>query len=146
MKTPIDTEKIEIKLLYLKEIITKAQLRYDLYSKEENELQKETLFVALSKFIEEIIESSVIINNEILRSKNSIAGTYFSSFQKVSNLSEFKDKKSKEILLKCASFTKIRNIIVHEYSNIIPKYGVKDYENILYWYKKYVPMIYTFIS
>lgn len=136
----LDREKIELKLTYLKSILNKAQRRYDLYKEVNDEEELETLFAALSKFIEEIIEVSVIINNELLKAKGEFSGTYHSSFKKV--ISYYKLKSSeKDIFEKCATYTRVRNIVVHEYATLVEESTIEDFKEILYWYPQYLKIV-----
>jgi hypothetical protein len=57
------TKEIDEKLFYLKELIEKADKRIKKYYEVKKEEDKETYFFAISKFVEEIIETSIKINN-----------------------------------------------------------------------------------
>ena len=63
----MDTILIQEKLEYLNDNIKKLEFRYNKYKNETDELEKETLLLAISKLIEEIIESAIKINNTILK-------------------------------------------------------------------------------
>jgi len=60
---------IEEKLAYLKSLLKKIEYRLEKYDIEKDENEKETLFAAMSKFSEEVVETAIKINNILLEEK-----------------------------------------------------------------------------
>ena len=79
-------------------------------------------------------------NSEFLKSRNEYAGTYFQSFKKVITLFSF-DNNEKQILKKCATLTKTRNLVVLEYETLIYQNSIKDYKEIIEWYFKFLEIM-----
>lgn len=92
-----------------------------------------------------MIESSIIINNELLKSKQEYSGTYQSSFKKLVGLFDLTSE-DKGLIEKCASFTKVRNIVVHEYATLNEDFTLIDYKEILDYFPRYVKLIQKIIN
>jgi uncharacterized protein YutE (UPF0331/DUF86 family) len=142
----MEKETIENKLIYIKillEKINKNIEKYELIEKE-NE-NKEIFFVAISKYIEELIETSIKINNLILSEHGDFAQTYYISFIKL--LKYYKNLNEKEIKY-FAKLTSIRNKIAHEYFNFLDDMdtNIKIYKKIIKEFPKYIKIIKKIIN
>lgn len=127
---------INEKLIYLKDLLRKLKIRLDEYAKEKDEEKKETLFAAITKFSEEIIETAIKINNKLLEEKKDFASTYSQTFTKLKKYYKFK-KSDIEILAKTTS---IRNKATHEYDVLFSNMdlAIEKYKELLIEYPKYL--------
>jgi uncharacterized protein YutE (UPF0331/DUF86 family) len=130
-------EVIKNKISYLKENIIKAEKRIKQYENTKDFYDKETLELAISKLIEEIVETAIKINNLILEKNKSYAGTYSSTFLKLKNFYELDSK----LIIELAKTTSLRNKITHEYSQEKEKDLIEKYKKTIELYKKYIEII-----
>ncbi len=91
---------------------------------------------------EEIIESAIRINQEILSSKLLIGNTYRESFEKLLDIKVITDI---NLLEKLASTTGFRNRLAHDYINLDEKITISSAKNILKFYPKYLLKIKEYI-
>ncbi len=132
----MNSEIITEKLIYLKDLVKKLKLRIEEYEKEKDEERKETLFAAMTKFSEEIVETAIKINNKLLEEKKEFASTYTQTFTKLKKHYKFK-KSNLETLAKTTS---IRNKAAHEYNLLSQneKETVDKYKEFIIEYPKYI--------
>ncbi|MFT4244110.1 MAG: hypothetical protein ACMXYB_01500 [Candidatus Woesearchaeota archaeon] len=77
----------------------------------------------MSKFIEEIIEILVIINNELLKVKREFSGTSHFLFKEI--ILTYKLKLRETLFEKYAAYTRVRNIVVYEYATHVEESNLK---------------------
>lgn len=128
----MDTILIQEKLEYLNDNIKKLEFRYNKYKNETDELEKETLLLAISKLIEEIIESAIKINNTILKENKDYAASYYETFSRLTKHYGFNKKTFNEL----AKSTSLRNKITHEYKSIENKILLET-PNLIKLYTQY---------
>ena len=129
----MEKEQITSKLKYLNLIIRKISKKYELYKKEKDEENKDTIYLALSKLIEELIETSTNINNLLLEENGDFAESYYLSFIK---LKDYYDIDSK-FLKKIAMTSRLRNKVVHNYSSLEEELTIDKIEDIVKIYIQY---------
>lgn len=133
----MNKQLIKEKLVYIKELLVKLNIRIEKYEKATNEEEKETLFAAMSKFVEEIVEIAIKINTLILEDKKDFAASYFESFSRLGK--HFKiDESDLKKLAKTAGF---RNRIGHEYKNLNTAITLRSFKNLIPVYEKYIDFV-----
>ena len=125
------------KLAYMKEFIELLDSRIQKYEQEENIVEKKTLFAAMSKFSEEIVELGIKINNILLEEHKDYSTSYFDSFSKLSNYYDIDD----DFLTKLANTTGFRNRVSHEYGSLNETITLKSFHNIVHLYQRYIDFI-----
>lgn len=125
------------KITYLKSLLKKLKVRLEKYEVEENLEEKETLFAAMSKFSEEIVEIAIKINNKFLELNSDFAASYYETFSKLKNFYDIDE----EILKKLAKTTGLRNRIAHEYEYIDEQITIRSFQNILELYDSYIKIV-----
>lgn len=138
----MEKELIKEKLQYQKSLIQKLKIRLNKYKLEKDEEEKETLFAAMAKFSEEIVESAIKINNRLLEDNKDFASSYYETFSKLRKHYEIDE----EIIDKLARTTGFRNRISHEYDKINPEITVISFENIINLYLEYIKIILNIIE
>lgn len=125
------------KITYLKEVLNKLKKRYDKYEIEVDIEEKETLFAAMCKYAEEVVEIAIKINNKFLELNKDFASSYYDTFIKLSKHYDL------DIVLieKLAKTTGLRNRIAHEYEFIDEKITLNSINNILQIYPKYISIV-----
>ncbi|MFW6286172.1 MAG: type VII toxin-antitoxin system HepT family RNase toxin [Nanoarchaeota archaeon] len=138
----MDKEIIEKRLMYINEKL--KDLKYDLekYNKVENEKDKKTIQGAIERWCEEIVESGVNINIELLSSKNKISDSYYNSFIDLKIFNYFDE----DFLTKIASTAGFRNRLAHDYMNIDKEIMIGSAKFILKLYKDYILNISSFLK
>jgi len=84
---------------------------------------------------EEIIESAIRINQEILQDGGKLGGTYRESFELLEDFDEFKDP---EFLEKLSNSCGFRNRLAHDYINLDDEITVRSAKKILEIYPNYL--------
>lgn len=132
----METEIINEKLIYLKDLLNKLKIRLNEYKKETNIEKKETLFAATTKFSEEIIETAIKINNKLLEEKKDFASVYNQTFIKLKKHYKFKKSNLEEL----AKTTSLRNKATHEYEMLFENQdeSIIKYNELLLLYPKYI--------
>jgi len=128
--------KIEIMLDLLnklKEILKEHKL---------NKKLEEYLLYAAEKKAEEVVELAISINQELLKSKEKVALSYYESFTSLSIFKLF----SSEELKNLASTAGFRNRLAHEYLDVDSKLAILAMEKMLRIYPIYLQKIKTLIS
>jgi len=138
----MDKNIILNKIAYLKENLLKIEKRIEKYEKESNFEEKETLELAITKLIEELVETAIKINNILLEENNSYGGTYSSTFTKLGQFYSIDNN----LLLKLAKTTSIRNKIAHEYEIENKINLIEKYKNFIPLYEKYIQFILSIIK
>ena len=133
----MEKEIIKEKLIYLKEILKKLDRRIKKYDIEKDSEDKETLFIAITKLCEEVVEIGIKINNKLLESNNDYASTYYQTFEKLKKYYKIDN----EILKRLAKTTSIRNKITHDYENIFQEQKIDKFKEIFSLYKEYIKII-----
>ncbi len=133
----MDKELLLHKLSYQKDLLDKIDSRLKKYCKETDKEEKDTLFAALSKFTEEVVETAIKINTIILEDNKDYADTYFESFSKLSRYLTIDEM----LLEKLAKTSGFRNRISHEYDQLDVSITIKSFEQILILYPKYIEII-----
>lgn len=140
----MEKENIKEKLVYIKELLIKLDKRIIKFETEHDEEERETLFAAMTKFVEEIIEKSIKINMLLLENKNDFASTYY---QSVSKLSKYY-KLTKEDELYFSKLTSLRNKATHEYENITSNQEkiFQEYKLLVKNYPRYISFVQSCIE
>ncbi len=137
MTENIVQEKIDFiakTLKVLKDILQKRQ---------ENILLKDYLFFAAQKKAEEIVESAISLNQELLKTYfKHLSGSYYESFVDLKRMEIFEE----EELIKLASTAGFRNRLAHDYLKLDNKITEKSLEKILEIYPNYLKKIKKFID
>ena len=133
----MEIEVIKEKLVYLREILNKLEIRFAKYNKETNQEDKETLFIAISKLCEKVIEIAININNKLLEANNDYASTYYQTFEKLKKYYKIDEK----IIKKLAQSTSIRNKVAHEYENLLKEQKIEKFKEISEIYNEYIKII-----
>jgi uncharacterized protein YutE (UPF0331/DUF86 family) len=137
--------RIEInkRIDYISEKLEKLSIslkKYDDSSSDEND--KYIALKAIERDCEEIVESAVRVNQEILSDLRSIGDTYRDSFEKLKKLKLFE----KELLEKLANTTGFRNRLAHDYIDMDEDITIVSAKNILEIYPKYLTYILNYID
>ena len=135
-------EIINSKLTYITELIEECEIRLKKYEIEENLQEKFTLYLALSKLIEEIVESAIQINNIYLEEQAVLTMTYQESFEEMLKQIDINPDYLDEII----SSARFRNKLVHNYSNLDEGKSILKYKRVIEAYKKYVKSIIDFLE
>jgi len=115
-----------LKINSLKKLFEGFKEQYDFYLKQkENTFIQKTALLATQKKLEEVIEYSIKINKEILKTKNIYSISYQESFLNLENFNF--DKENIKIMSELALF---RNKLAHEYM-ILEKKDTLHYSEIL---------------
>ncbi len=132
----MEKELILKKLEYIKENLKFLEnLNNDFKSREIDNFEKLKTKSAISKTVEEIVETAIKVNNLLLNEKDKYSYTYKETFLDLLKFYNL-DKKLFEKLSRTAKF---RNEIVHNYSQIKTQKKVEEnIEEILLLYSKYV--------
>lgn len=137
----MDNKLILDKLTYMKELIEILDSRIEKYKSQNDEIEKKTLFAAMSKFSEEIIEIGIKINNILLEENNDFALSYYETFSKLEKYYEIDN----DFLKKIANTTGFRNRVAHEYADLNIDITIKSFSNIVNLYLKYIDFIKSII-
>lgn len=127
-------ELLKEKLVYEKNLLKKLKVRVEKYGGVVDEEERETLFAAMSKFCEEIVETAIKINTKLLEEQEDFAMTYRDSFKKLSKYYSLDN----DFIEKLANTTGFRNRISHEYSTLDEKITLRSIERLLELYDRYV--------
>ncbi len=135
----MEIEYINEKIIYIKSLLIKLNKLFSKYDNTTNEEEKEFFFAAMTKFVEEIIEISIKINNKLLEENKDFAGTYYQTFQKLSKYYPI-DKENKEYF---SNITSLRNKATHKDENMFEneKENLKKYKNIIKKFPTYIDYI-----
>lgn len=130
------------KIVYLKEVLKKLKIRLEKYEVEQNLEEKETLFAAMSKYAEEVVEIAIRINNKFLELNSDFASSYYETF---TSLRKYYDLD--EITInKLAKTTGLRNKITHEYQKIDEEITVRSFKNVLMIYEDYIILVKSMVE
>lgn len=111
--------------------------------KTEGDSQDVDLYLfAAEKKAEEIVESAISINQEILFGGNQVGKSYYDTFIDLEKLNLF----SKADLKKFANTAGFRNRLVHDYIDIDERIVLNSIEGILKLYPKYIKKILEWLS
>lgn len=138
----MDTTLLNEKVLYLKETLKKLQKRYETYQETTDPETQETLYAAMAKFAEEIVETAIKINTKLLEEHDDVATSYYQSFIR---LYEHYPSLDHALLEKLARTTGLQNRIAHEYDSMDKSITLKSLANILELYAPYIEMLRTII-
>jgi uncharacterized protein YutE (UPF0331/DUF86 family) len=134
----MNKSKILKKLEYLKERLVELEERFKKFETEKKEFERRTLKLALSKLVEEIIESGIKINNFLLEEKGKYASTYYETFIRLKENFKF----DKNFIEKISKTTRLRNKTVHEYEMVDKEERLeKEIPNLILLYKEYITKI-----
>lgn len=132
----MDKEIIIKRLEYMKEKLKDLKYDLDKYENEKNinERDKKTIQGAIERWAEEIVESAININTQMLKSKNKISDSYYNTFIDMKEFKIFEE----ELLEKLASTAGFRNRLAHDYMNIDEEIMIGSVKMILKLYKEYI--------
>jgi uncharacterized protein YutE (UPF0331/DUF86 family) len=111
------------------------------FEKEQKKFEKYKALKTIERDCEEIVESAVRINQEVLESVDFFPETYRKSFEELSRFELFPEKE----LEKLAGTTGFRNRLSHEYLDLDERITLKSAKNILKLYPKYLAKISEFV-
>lgn len=138
----MDEKLILEKLVYMKELIDILESRIKKYESEKDTLEKKTLFAAMSKFSEEIVEIAIKINNILLEENNDFASSYYETFSKLEKYYTIDE----DFLGRIANTTGFRNRVAHEYADLNEKITIKSFSNVVNLYLKYIEFIHSLLN
>ena len=123
---------------YILESLNELAYFLDQYSKKSAGMDKKGDYYAAEKKAEEIVESAIAINQDILFSSfDHVSGSYKDSFKELSRLHVFSEKQISE-LANTASF---RNRLAHDYIFANEAVTIKEMKNILKLFPGYLEVI-----
>lgn len=115
----------------------------DVLKKQKDSLLKEYLLLASERIAEEIVESAISINQEILNQFfDHISNSYYESFIDLKKLETFTEKE----LLDLAKTAGFRNRLAHDYLELNPEITLKSIQKILKIYPPYLQKIQQFLQ
>ena len=137
--------RIEInkRIDYITKKLEKLSLSIKKFESSSDENDKYIALKAIERDCEEIVESAVRVNQEILTNSGEIGETYRDSFEKLKSLKIFT---SKELLEKLANTTGFRNRLAHDYIDIDDDITIVSAKNILEIYPKYLTKISDYLD
>ncbi len=119
----MDEIEINKKVDYITSKLETLNLAIKDYKKEKENFERYKSLKTIERDCEEIIESAVRINQEILQEEGYVGNTYRESFEMLNKFREFKDK---EFLEKLSNSCGFRNRLAHDYINLDEKITVKS--------------------
>lgn len=138
----MDVKIIEKRVAYMLEKLEDLSYDLDKLKITKNLRDRKTIQGAIERWSEEIVESAININNEILNSKGIISNSYFESFSNLETLNIF----DSIFIRKIASTAGFRNRLAHDYMNLDDEVVLISVELILKLYKEYVEKINEYIN
>lgn len=134
----MEKELIIEKIDFIKRKIDDLKFELDYFKNQKDKRLKLSHLGAAERWAEEIIESSITINNKLLSKFNIVSTSYYESFILLKKLNLFDN----DFIDKIASSASFRNRLAHDYINLdekillislelIPKYYIKYLEEIL---------------
>lgn len=123
---------IEHKIESILELLEKLKSIFKEY--DANDKLKEFLLYAAEKKSEEVVESAISINQELLRSKSKVSLSYYDSFIDLKIFDVFSLSELKEL----AGTAGFRNRLAHEYLEIDAQIALKSMRNLLKVYPPYL--------
>lgn len=138
----MDVKIIEKRVAYMLEKLEDLSYDLDKLKITKNLRDRKTIQGAIERWSEEIVESAININNEILNSKGIISNSYFESFSNLETLNIF----DSNFIRKIASTAGFRNRLAHYYMNLDDEVVLISVELILNLYKEYVEKINEYIN
>ena len=140
------SKTIEQRLFYIESKLDKLKISLNKYKEFLANNEVDNVYLALKaveRDCEEIVESAVKINQEILETHfDYIAQSYRESFEKLEECSIF----NKETLKKLSNTTGFRNRLAHDYMNLDDNIIIKTGKLILLLYSKYILRINDYIK
>jgi len=108
----------------------------------QNTSLQEFLLYAAEKKAEEVVELAVSLNQELLRQKGKLSGSYYDSFIDLKLFSAFSEPELKEL----ASTAGFRNRLAHDYLEINPQLALQTMKRMVKIYPTYLQNIKKIIS
>jgi uncharacterized protein YutE (UPF0331/DUF86 family) len=128
----MDTKKTN---KYINYITENLKLLQKFIIKYENGTEDYDIIIsAIYRKAEEIVETAIKINNEILLSQNIISDSYFESFTNLKKINLLNEKK----LLALAKTAGFRNRLAHEYMDLNENLAIDAIKKILKNYPEYL--------
>lgn len=134
LKFKMEKEIIEKRLLYIKEKLKDISENIELYENYNDKKIKKSIFAAMQKWAEEVVESGVKINTLLLKEISIVPESYFESFMLLEKLEIFEDS----FLKKLAGSAGFRNRLAHDYLKLDEELTFISIKNILENYKIYI--------
>lgn len=138
----MDKQIIIKRLEFISEKLEDLKFDLDKYKKITDLRDRKTSQGAIERWVEEIVESAVNINQEILSSKNKSSTSYYLSFVDLEEFNIF----DKDFLKKIASTAGFRNRLSHDYMNVDKKIMIVSATFVLTLYKEYISKINNFLK
>lgn len=108
----------------------------------ENKEEKKYILAALEKWSEEIVESAIAINQDLLDLKYDVGLSYYDSFTELHKLNILDES----FLERIASTAGFRNRLAHNYLELDKEVVVKSMKKILKMYPTYISAINEFLK
>lgn len=129
----MDKQIILKRIAFIKVKLEDLKNALDSYEKTKDVKEKKNAEGAIERWSEEIVESAVNINMELLAEINEITNSYYNSFINLEKLN-FKV----EFLKKIAPTAGFRNRLAHDYMDLDKELMIKTAKFILIIYKEYL--------
>ena len=139
----MDKNEVSLRIDYINEKLVWLKKSLDKYDKSVDDKDDSYLALkAVERDCEEIVESAVRVNQEILSDLGDVGETYRDSFDKLSSLKLF-DKKNLDRLANTVGF---RNRLAHDYMDLDEDLTIRSAKGILNLYPKYLVRIVEYIE
>lgn len=126
---------LEKRITYISTALEDLAYALKRYDAEADENDKKMAYYASEKKAEEVVESSVALNQDILFNEfNYVSGSYKDSFKDLSKLNLF-SKGELKVLMETAKF---RNRLAHDYLELSEDETVKQMKNFIRIYPEYI--------
>ena len=106
------------------------------YLKEYDRNEEDIYLCAIERVIEQVVETTIKINSEILKDQRIIPKSYKDTFLEMKTFDI-----DKKLLQEMANTAKFRNELAHEYLDMSKYYAIKNIKNIIKIYPKYLKKI-----
>lgn len=128
----MDKVVIESKIESVLKLLDKLKMILKEYN--QNSKIKEIAFYAAEKKAEEVVELAISINQELLKEKGRISGSYYDSFIDLKVFKVFSEPELREL----ASTAGFRNRLAHEYLEINEDIAIRSMTFLLKIYPPYL--------
>lgn len=138
----MNKEEIKTRIDYIRRKLDTLKRAIDDYETQTDSFETYKSLKTIERDCEEIVESAIRINQEVLEDTGEIGQTYRESFEKLVELNLF----DKDILEKLANTTGFRNRLAHDYMDLDDEITVKTARNILKLYSDYLLKILDYVD
>ncbi|MCA9496426.1 MAG: DUF86 domain-containing protein [Nanoarchaeota archaeon] len=138
----MDRNNIRKRLVHINEKLSKLKFSIEKYEREKDKNLLYIYLKAIERDCEEIVESAVRVNQEILEFTGEIGATYRESFEKLDSLKLF----SKNDILQLANTSGFRNRLAHDYMDLDEKITLESAKKICKIYPNYFLKIEDYLN